>query len=221
MPGRSTPMNQTISGTLHTQAVIPVIALDDLGLALPLGQALLDGGVFVAEITFRTNAAAEAIKALRNEYPDLLTGAGTVVTPDQAQQALDSGAQFLVSPGMSAELIRWALDREAPIIPGAVTPGEIMTAVQLGLDTVKFFPAEDSGGLSMLKALQGPFPNVRFVPTGGINLSNLAEYLQLPSVLACGGSWLTERSLIASKNFQAITEIAKQTQRLVSSINRN
>lgn len=197
--------------------VVPVVAIDDAANAAPLGAALLAGGLPCAEITFRTAAAADAIRALADAYPDMLVGAGTVLSVEQAQQAASAGARFIVSPGFDAAVVDWCLSNGLPVTPGVVTPSEITAALNKGLQVLKFFPAEAMGGLKVLKAIGGPYKTVKFIPTGGINRDNLAEYLSHPIVHACGGSWLVKSHLIAAGDFDEITrrtaeavEIARQ-----------
>lgn len=197
--------------------VVPVVAIDDAANAAPLGAALLAGGLPCAEITFRTAAAADAIRALADAYPDMLVGAGTVLSVEQAQQAAAAGARFVVSPGFDAAVVDWCLSNGLPVTPGVVTPSEITAALNKGLQVLKFFPAEAMGGLKVLKAIGGPYKTVKFIPTGGINRDNLAEYLSHPIVHACGGSWLVKSHLIAAGDFDEITrrtaeavEIARQ-----------
>jgi 2-dehydro-3-deoxyphosphogluconate aldolase/(4S)-4-hydroxy-2-oxoglutarate aldolase len=197
--------------------VVPVVAIDDAANAAPLGAALLAGGLPCAEITFRTAAAADAIWAMVDAYPDMLVGAGTVLSVEQAQQAAAAGARFIVSPGFDAAVVDWCLSNGLPVTPGVVTPSEVTAALNKGLQVLKFFPAEAMGGLKVLKAIGGPYKTVKFIPTGGINRDNLAEYLSHPIVHACGGSWLVKSHLIAAGDFDEITrrtaeavEIARQ-----------
>jgi len=195
--------------------LVPVVKLDRAADAVPLGQALIAGGLPCAEITFRTAAAAEAIGLLANACPDLLLGAGTVLTVEQAELAVDAGARFIVSPGFSPAVVDWCLHRGVPVIPGVVTPTELMVALDKGLNILKFFPAEAYGGIATLKALSAPFGGVKFMPTGGVSAKNLAEYLSLPSVHAVGGSWMVEGKLIASGNFAEVTRLAAEARAIV------
>jgi 2-dehydro-3-deoxyphosphogluconate aldolase/(4S)-4-hydroxy-2-oxoglutarate aldolase len=197
--------------------VVPVIAIDDAERAAPLGAALLAGGLPCAEITFRTAAAADAIWTLAAEYPKMLVGAGTVLSVEQAQQAAEAGARFIVSPGFDPAVVDWCLANDLPVTPGVVTPTEITAALNKGLHVLKFFPAEASGGLKVLKANGGPFKTVKFIPTGGIGPDNLAEYLSHPIVHACGGSWLAKSQLIASGDFD---EITRRTAEAVETVRR-
>lgn len=196
-------MNQVIE-QLGTIGIIPVVALDDAASAVPLGQALLEGGLPCAEITFRTAAAAEAIRQIATAHPDILVGAGTVLTVDQAQQALDAGARFVVTPGFDAAVVDWCLAHDMPVTPGVMTPTDINFALSRGLKVLKFFPAEAAGGVKALKAIGGPYVGVRFVPTGGISAENLAAYLSLPMVHACGGSFMVEKKLINDGQFDEV-----------------
>ena len=180
---------------------MPVVVLDDAKDAIPTARALLAGGVDVMEITFRTAAAADSIKALSENSPDMLVGAGTVVTLDQCKQALECGAKFIVSPGFDPEVVSWCAERNVPVTPGCVTPTEIMAAMKLGLNVVKFFPAGVYGGLKAMKSLSAPFGGVKFIPTGGVDAKNLKEYLEAPFVHAVGGSWLCPKKEIAVGNF--------------------
>ncbi|GAB3821289.1 hypothetical protein GCM10028820_29300 [Tessaracoccus terricola] len=200
--------------------LVPVVVLDDAADATPLGDALVAGGIPVAEVTFRTAAAPDAIKALAGR-DDLLVGAGTVVSPEQVDRAVDAGARFIVSPGLLPEVVRRAQERDVAIVPGAVTPSEIMTALSLGLDTVKFFPANVYGGPSAIKALGAPFGQVKFVPTGGVSAENLDQYLSLPNVIAAGGSWMVKPSLFADGDFTAVTDLSRAAVAAAKKIKEN
>lgn len=186
--------------------LVPVVVLDDAAHAAPLAEALVAGGLPVAEVTFRTAAAVEAIRAMATR-DDLLVGAGTVLTPEQVDAAVDAGASYIVSPGLSEAVVRRCQERGVLALPGAVTATEVQAALALGLTTLKFFPAETSGGAKAIKALAAPFAGVRFVPTGGIGPSNLAAYLQIPAVLAVGGSWMVPRDTIAAGDFDRIAAL--------------
>ena len=205
---------------MKKSGVIPVVVLDDTAQALPTANALLAGGVSVMEITFRTAAAADSIKAVSENCPEMLVGAGTVVTLDQCKQALECGAKFIVSPGFDPEVVSWCVERNVPITPGCVTPTEIMAAMKLGLNVVKFFPAGVYGGLKAMKALSAPFGSVRFIPTGGVDAKNLKEYLEAPFVHAVGGSWLCPKKEIATGNFDAITALCKEASQIVKEVRR-
>jgi 2-dehydro-3-deoxyphosphogluconate aldolase / (4S)-4-hydroxy-2-oxoglutarate aldolase len=188
--------------------IIPVIALDEAETAVPLGQALLEGGLPCAEITFRTAAAAAAIQKMRAAYPEMLVGAGTVLTVEQAIQAKDAGASFIVTPGFDASVVDWCLAHEMPITPGVVTPTDINQALAKGLNVLKFFPAEAVGGIKLLKAIGAPYVGVKFIPTGGIDENNLANYLRLPMVHACGGSFMVKKQWLADGQFDKVKEAA-------------
>jgi 2-dehydro-3-deoxyphosphogluconate aldolase / (4S)-4-hydroxy-2-oxoglutarate aldolase len=186
--------------------LIPVVVLDRAADARVLGEALKAGGLPCAEITFRTEAAEEAIRTLARDQ-DMLVGAGTVLHPNQVDRAVAAGARYIVSPGFSPTVVRHCLDRGIPVYPGAVTATEIQMALEVGLSVVKFFPASASGGVETLKALSGPFPTVQFIPTGGVTPATLSSYLELKSVLAVGGSWMVASSLIAAGKFDEIQQI--------------
>jgi 2-dehydro-3-deoxyphosphogluconate aldolase/(4S)-4-hydroxy-2-oxoglutarate aldolase len=190
---------------LRDFGVVPVVAINQAKDAIQLGQALLSGGLPCAEITFRTAAAEEVIKRIASELPQILVGAGTVLTVEQAERAVSAGARFIVSPGFDEKVVSWCLGQGVVVTPGVATPTEINMALDHGLSILKFFPAEALGGIKTLKAISAPYVNVKFMPTGGVNLENLAEYLRLPSVHACGGSWLVKRSLIEAGDFNEIT----------------
>lgn len=195
---------KTITETLAAARIIPVVVIDDPDHAVPLGRALLDGGLDVIEVTYRTAAAQAALTALQG-LPELVVGAGTVVRPEQVDSAVDAGAQFLVSPGLSVLVVERAQEVGIPILPGIATPSDIMAALTLGLDLVKVFPAATVGGPSAVKALSAPFPGLRVMPTGGICAATVGDYLALPSVIAVGGSWMVERSLIEAEDWGEIT----------------
>ncbi len=201
--------------TLGQLGLIPIITIDRPEDAIPLARALLDGGIDCAEITFRTATAPEAIRSITGQFREMFVGAGTVLTMQQAEQAVRSGAHYIVSPGFDATIVDWCLERNIPMLPGVATPTEIMMALKRGVTLLKFFPAEELGGVRMLKALSGPFPGVRFIPTGGINATNLPAYLALPNVVACGGSWMTTRSMIAEGRFDEIARLVGEGRELV------
>jgi 2-dehydro-3-deoxyphosphogluconate aldolase/(4S)-4-hydroxy-2-oxoglutarate aldolase len=198
--------------------IVPVVAIMDAKDAIPLGKALLEAGLPCAEITFRTAAAQDAIRNIASEFPEMLIGAGTVLSTLQAEQATAAGAQFIVSPGFDKKVVEWCLEREVTITPGVATPTEINMALHYGLNILKFFPAEAMGGVKTLKAIGAPFVGVRFIPTGGINVNNLATYLSLPMVYACGGSWMVKRDMIIAGDFGTITKLAKEALKLVKEI---
>lgn len=196
--------------TLGKLGVVPVVAIERAGDATALGRALVDGGLPCAEITFRTAAAEEAIRRIATGYPDILVGAGTVLSREQAERAVAAGARFIVSPGFDPEVVDWCVAHDIPVTPGVVTPTEVNMALAKGLNLLKFFPAEAMGGIKVLKAIGGPYRTVKFIPTGGINPNNLADYLSLPLVHACGGSWLVKRDLISAGEFAEITRLARE-----------
>ena len=195
---------------LSAAAVVPVVVLDDAKDAVATAKALLAGGVDVMEITFRTAAAADSIKAVAENCRDMLVGAGTVITLEQCKQAVECGAKFIVSPGFDEEVVRWCVENGIAVTPGCVTPSEIMAAMKLGLTVVKFFPAGVYGGLSAMKALSGPFGGIKFIPTGGVNGQNIGEFIAAPFIHAVGGSWVCPKADIAAGNFEKITELCKQ-----------
>jgi len=190
--------------------IVPVIAMEDAAKAPDLARALLAGGIPCAEVTFRTAAGEEAIRKIANEAPEVLIGAGTVLTVEQAERAIRAGAKFIVSPGFNPEVVRYCVEQNVPHFPGCATPSEMEQAMGFGLTHLKFFPAEQAGGLGYLKAVSAPYPNLRFIPTGGIGPENLAEYLAFPKVLACGGSWMAPKALIDAEKFDEITRLCKE-----------
>jgi 2-dehydro-3-deoxyphosphogluconate aldolase / (4S)-4-hydroxy-2-oxoglutarate aldolase len=198
----------TLEQQLKTIKVVPVITLHDVKLALPLAKTLMENDLPCAEITFRTDAAAAAIRVMRDAYPDMLIGAGTVLTTAQVDQAIDAGADFIVSPGLNPTTVRYCQQRGITIIPGINNPSLVEQALSLDLKTVKFFPAEPSGGLAMLKALSAVYP-VAFMPTGGIDSNNIKAYLAVPTVLACGGTWMVPASLLEAEDWAAIAALIR------------
>lgn len=196
---------------VYNIGIIPVIKINDASKAVPLAKALIEGGLAAAEVTFRTDAAEDAIRAISTAYPDMLVGAGTVLTIEQAQRALNAGAKFIVSPGFNPKVVKWCLDNGVTPLPGCTTPSEIEGALELGLDVVKFFPAEQSGGLAKIKAMSAPYGNVKFMPTGGVSLDNVNEYLANKKILACGGSFMVKESYIDEENWDEIVKLTKQS----------
>ena len=203
----------TFAGRLAELRVVPVVTIDDAADAIGLAQALADGGLPIAEITFRTDAAAAAIAAIRAARPDVLVGAGTVLDAATVDRALGAGAHFIVAPGFNPGMVAYALSRGASVVPGVVTPSEIEAAMSLGLRVLKFFPAEASGGPAYLSAVRATYPMVRFMPTGGINLGNLASYLALPNVIAAGGTWIATAEAIRSQRWEEISGLAAEAVR--------
>ncbi len=196
--------------------IVPVIKINQSEKAIPLADALVAGGIPCIEITMRTGAAAEAMRLLRDRT-DILVGAGTVLTVDQAKQALDAGVKFIVTPGIGPKVIEFCLNNNLPIFPGVSSATDIQTAIDLGLSYLKFFPAEASGGLPLLKALSAPFDSIQFIPTGGIGLNNVRDYLSHPCVLACGGSWLATATAIDNNKFAEIEKECLETSKLLQS----
>ncbi len=207
-------MTETVAALLEKYAVVPAIVLEDVNQAAPLAQALISGGLPVAEVTLRTPDALDALSRMA-AFPNLLTGAGTVLNVSQATEAMAAGAKFIVSPGMNVELIQWCLDKNITIIPGVCTPTEVMLAMNLGLRLVKFFPCEASGGLEMLRALRGPFPEMRYLATGGIKLEAISNYLAFHPVLAVGGTWMVKPEWLANDRFDVIEDGCRQTVEVV------
>ena len=205
----------TITTQLQRLKVVPVIALDHAEDILPLADTLAQNGLSVAEITFRSPAAGEAIRLLRQQRPDFLIAAGTVLTADQVFQAKNAGADFVVTPGFNPKIVQLCQDLGLPIIPGVNNPMAIEAALELGIDTVKFFPAEASGGVKMIKALLGPYAQLKMMPTGGIGLQNIQDYLAIPNVVACGGSWFVEKTLINAKNWSEINRLTQEVVTLI------
>lgn len=210
----ATPTDRVVA-RLREAGVVPVVELPSAAAAVPLVEALATGGLTCVEITFRTPAAQDGLAAVREAFPEVLLGAGTVVTVEQLDAALACGADFVVAPGTAPALVTAALERGVPVLPGVCTPTEIELARTYGLDVFKFFPAQPMGGLGFLRALCAPYHDVSFVPTGGIDISNLAAYLSLPQVIACGGSWLVKRDLIANGEFTRIRELAEEAVEIV------
>ncbi|NCN05656.1 MAG: bifunctional 4-hydroxy-2-oxoglutarate aldolase/2-dehydro-3-deoxy-phosphogluconate aldolase [Spirochaetales bacterium] len=198
--------------------LVPVIKLDNPKGALALGQALIDGDLPIAEVTFRAESAAASIEILAKKMPNLLVGAGTVITLDQAKRARDAGAKFLVSPGFDEEIVDFALSHGLPMFPGVNNPTQVQQGIKKGFTVLKFFPAEASGGTAMLDALAGPFPQISFVPTGGIGPANLAEYARRKNVLAIGGSWMVPAKAITEGNWAEIARLCKEARQLKSSL---
>ena len=205
----------TLTEQLRTIKIVPVIALDNAADAVPLGAALRESGIPVAEITFRSPAAAEAIRRLRDADPDILIAAGTVLNAAQAKAAQQAGADFIVSPGVNPNTVKACQDMDIPITPGINNPTAIEAALEHGIDTVKYFPAEASGGIPMLKALLAPYAMLKIMPTGGINAKNIRDYLAIKNVIACGGSWMVEKSLLATQNWAEVERLGKEAVALV------
>ena len=203
---------------LEEYRVVPVVVLKDTKDAIPLADALIKGGLSCAEVTFRTDAAEESIRLMSEKYPEMLVGAGTVLTTEQVNRAVNAGAKFIVSPGFDAEIVDYCLEKNIPVFPGCITPSEVAQAVKRGLKVIKFFPAEQAGGVAMIKAMGAPYNMVKFMPTGGISAKNLSEYLSCSNIVCCGGSWMVKGDLITEGKFDEITALTKEAVELVKSI---
>lgn len=203
---------------LEEYGVVPVVVLKDTKDAIPLADALIEGGLSCAEVTFRTEAAEESIRLMSEKYPEMLVGAGTVLTIEQVDRAVNAGAKFIVSPGFDAEIVDYCLEKNIPVFPGCITPSEVAQAVKRGLKVIKFFPAEQAGGVAMIKAMGAPYTMVKFMPTGGISAKNLSEYLSCSNIVCCGGSWMVKGDLITEGKFDEITALTKEAVELVKSI---
>ena len=211
-------MNETMNNLIAQYGVVPVVVLEDEKDALPLAEALIKGGLPVAEVTFRTAAAEGSIKAMCEAYPEMLVGAGTVLSVEQVDRALKAGARFIVTPGFDEEVVDYCLGNNIPVYPGTVTPSEVTKAVKRGLNICKFFPAEQYGGVSTIKALSAPFTTVKFMPTGGVSAKNLKDYLSCSKIVACGGSWMVKGDLIKANEFDKIRELTAEAVELVKEI---
>ena len=205
---------KTIEEIFAELKVVPVVVLDDAKDAEPLAEALVEGGLPCAEVTFRTEAAAESIRIMTEVYPDMLVGAGTVLTTEQVDKAVGSGAKFIVSPGFDPEIVDYCIGKNIPVFPGCISPSEVAQAVKRGLKVVKFFPAEQSGGLAMIKAMAAPYHMLKFMPTGGINTENLKEYLACDKILCCGGSWMVKGDMIKAGEFEKIKKLTQEAKEL-------
>ena len=209
---------KTIAEQFTGFGVVPVVVLNDVKDALPLAKALVEGGLPCAEVTFRTEAAEESIRQMVKEYPEMLVGAGTVLTIEQVDRAVNAGAKFIVSPGFDPEIVDYCLENNIPVFPGCITPSEIAQAVKRGLKIVKFFPAEQFGGVAMIKALAAPYTMVKFMPTGGISAKNLKDYLECDKIICCGGSWMVKGDLIKAGEFDKIRELTEEAVKLAKAI---
>ena len=195
---------------IYEIGIIPVIAIEDAEQAVPLAKALVAGGLPAAEVTFRTAAGEEAIRRIAKEVPEMLVGAGTVLTKDQADRAMAAGAQFIVSPGFNPEITKYVIEKGGLMMPGTATPGEMEQAMSMGLKVVKFFPAEQNGGVAKLKALAGPYSGLKWMPTGGVNTKNMMDYLNFGQIVACGGTWMVKKELINGQKWDEITAICQE-----------
>lgn len=209
---------KTIAEQFQECGVVPVVVLEDAKDALPLAKALTGGGLPCAEVTFRTEAAEESIRIMSREYPDMLVGAGTVLTVEQVDRAVAAGAKFIVSPGFDPEIVDYCLEKDIPVFPGCITPSEVAQAVKRGLKVLKFFPAEQAGGVAMIKAMAAPYTMVKFMPTGGISAKNLKDYLSCDKIICCGGSWMVKGELVKNGEFERICELTKEAVELAASI---
>ncbi|MGI6017987.1 MAG: bifunctional 4-hydroxy-2-oxoglutarate aldolase/2-dehydro-3-deoxy-phosphogluconate aldolase [Marvinbryantia sp.] len=209
---------KTIAEQFTGFGVVPVVVLNEVKDALPLAKALVEGGLPCAEVTFRTEAAEESIRQMAKEYPEMLVGAGTVLTIEQVDRAVNAGAKFIVSPGFDPEVVDYCLSKNIPVFPGCITPSEVAQAVKRGLKVVKFFPAEQFGGVATIKALAAPYTMVKFMPTGGISAKNLRDYLECDKILCCGGSWMVKGDLIKAGEFDTIRDLTKEAVALAKSI---
>lgn len=208
----------TMTEQIKEFGVIPVVVLNDAADAKPLADALVKGGLPCAEVTFRTKAAEESIRIMAKAYPDMLIGAGTVLTTEQADRAVAAGAKFIVSPGFDPEIVDYCIKKEIPIFPGCITPSEVAQAIKRGLKIIKFFPAEQFGGVETIKALAAPYTMVKFMPTGGINAKNLKSYLDCDKIICCGGSWMVKGDLVKAGEFDKIRELTEEAVGLVKQI---
>lgn len=207
-----------ISKVLESVPVVPLVQADDPAVAIETSRALAAGGLTVAEVVFRTDRALECLQAVADEVPEMIAGAGTVLSAAQATQAIANGARFVVSPGLDDGVVAACREADIPVYPGIYTPSELQRAFNLGLDVVKYFPAGIAGGVKGIKAVAGVFRTMRFMPTGGISAANLADYLEIPSVLACGGSWLTPADAIAAGRYNEITQLAEAAIRIARDV---
>ena len=210
-------MNDVIKA-LGEYGIVPVVVLNDAKDAEPLAKALCEGGLKCAEVTFRTAAAEESIKIMAEKFPDMLVGAGTVLTPEQVDRAVAAGAKFIVSPGLNPKVVKYCVEKGIPVCPGTCTPSEMEQAMDLGLDVVKFFPAEPSGGVKFIKAVAAPYTMLKFMPTGGVNATNVRDYLAYDKILCCGGSWMVKGSLIEAGEFDKIVEMTKEAAAIVKEV---
>lgn len=210
-------MNEVLE-KIQKIGIVPVVVLNDAKDAEPLAKALCNGGLPCAEVTFRTDAAEESIRIMSEKYPEMLVGAGTVLTTEQVDRAVAAGAKFIVSPGLNPKIVKYCVEKNIPITPGICTPSEAELAIENGLEVVKFFPAEPAGGLKMIKAMAAPYTGLKFMPTGGINATNVKEYLAYDKILACGGSWMVKGSLVEAGEFDKIEAMTKEAVEIVKEV---
>ncbi|WP_017284537.1 bifunctional 4-hydroxy-2-oxoglutarate aldolase/2-dehydro-3-deoxy-phosphogluconate aldolase [Helicobacter pylori] len=204
-------MQDKIIEILQISPIVPVVVIENIKDAVPLAQSLVEGGIHIIEVTLRSSCALEAIELIAKNVPKIRVGAGTILNPTQLEQAQNRGAEFLISPGLTIKLLEYAKKKDMPLIPGVSSSSEVMQALELGYNALKFFPAEYCGGVKLLNAFNGPFKGVKFCPTGGISTDNMHSYLNLENVLCVGGSWLTPKNLIQNKEWDKITEICKRS----------
>ena len=200
----------TINEQFKEYGVVPVVVLNDAKDALPLAKALVEGGLACAEVTFRTAAAEESIRIMAEQFPEMLVGAGTVLTTEQVDRAVNAGAKFIVSPGLNPKVVKYCVEKGIPVTPGCSNASDVEVAIELGLDVVKFFPAEAAGGLNMIKSMAAPYVNMKFMPTGGVNAKNLTSYLDFPKIIACGGSWMVPGDLINAGEWDKIEQLTRE-----------
>ena len=210
-------MNEVLE-KLGKIGIVPVVVLDDAKDAESLGRALMEGGLPCAEVTFRTAAAEESIRILSEKFPEMIVGAGTVLTIEQVDRAVKAGAKFIVSPGTNPKVVDYCVKNNIPITPGTCTPSNVETALEFGLDVVKFFPAEPSGGLNFIKAIAAPYVGVKFMPTGGINAKNVRDYVDYDRIIACGGSWMVTKDLIKAGDFEQIKKLTAEAAEIVKEV---
>ena len=208
----------TVAEKIAGFGVVPVVVLEDVKDVAPLAKALVEGGLPCAEVTFRTAAAEESIRVMTTEYPDMFVGAGTVLTIEQVDRAVAAGAKFIVSPGFDPEIVDYCLEKEIPVFPGCITPSEVAQAVKRGLKVVKFFPAEQFGGVATIKAMAAPYVGLKFMPTGGVSAKNLESYLSCDKIIACGGSWMVKGDLVKAGKFDEIKTLTEEAVKLAASI---
>ena len=208
----------TVAEKIAGFGVVPVVVLEDVKDAAPLAKALVEGGLPCAEVTFRTAAAEDSIRVMTTEYPDMFVGAGTVLIIEQVDRAVAAGAKFIVSPGFDPEIVDYCLEKEIPVFPGCITPSEVAQAVKRGLKVVKFFPAEQFGGVATIKAMAAPYVGLKFMPTGGVSAKNLESYLSCDKIIACGGSWMVKGDLVKAGKFDEIKTLTEEAVKLAASI---
>lgn len=214
----NTPKVQAVLDRFTEIGIIPVVVLNDAKDAEPLGNALMKGGLPAAEVTFRTDAAEESIRIMASKFPDMLVGAGTVLSVDQVKRAVNAGAKFIVSPGFDPAVVKYCVDNDIPVCPGTATPSEMIAAMNIGLDHVKFFPAELNGGLKKIKAITAALVNLKVMPTGGINADNVVEYLENPKIFCAGGSWMVKGDLIKAGKFDEIEQKVREAAEIVKKV---